>query len=81
MADQEPLRRITANPEIFGGKPIIRGMRISAELILSLLAQGESVEAILADYPDLEAEDIRQALQYASSLANEEVYPLTAGRP
>jgi uncharacterized protein (DUF433 family) len=53
MNEQELLKRITANPEIFGGKPIIRGMRISVELILSLLAQGESEDAILADYPDL----------------------------
>ena len=45
------LNRITADPKIFGGKPIIRGMRISVELILSLLAQGESTEAILDDYP------------------------------
>jgi uncharacterized protein (DUF433 family) len=51
----EPLlSRITANPKIFGGKPIIRGMRISVELILSLLAQGESMESILDDYPELE---------------------------
>jgi uncharacterized protein (DUF433 family) len=41
-------------PLIFGGKPIIRGMRISVELILSLLAQGETVDAITSDYPDLE---------------------------
>jgi len=54
MTDQQLLRRITANPEIFGGKPIIRGMRISVELILSLLAQGETVEAILSDYPGLD---------------------------
>jgi uncharacterized protein (DUF433 family) len=45
----DPLTRITADPEIFGGKPIIRGMRISVELILSLLAQGEAPEAILDD--------------------------------
>ena len=49
MIDQELLSRITSNPEIFGGKPIIRGMRISVELVLSLLAQGESTEAILED--------------------------------
>ncbi len=48
MTDPELLQRITANREIFGGKPIIRGMRISVELILSLLAQGEGVEAILS---------------------------------
>jgi uncharacterized protein (DUF433 family) len=55
--EQVLLNRITANPEIFGGKPIIRGMRISVELIRSLLAQGESIDSILGDYPELEAED------------------------
>jgi len=68
MTDNGLLNRITANPDIFGGKPIIRGMRISVELILSLLAQGESVEAILSDYPDLEAEDIRACLAYAHAV-------------
>ena len=62
------LDRITANPEIFGGKPIIRGMRISVELILSLLAQGETVESILEDYPELELEDIRACLAYAHAV-------------
>ena len=68
MTDQELLKRITANSEIFSGKPIIRGMRISVELILSLLAQGELVEAILEDYPDLELEDIRACLAYAHAV-------------
>jgi len=62
------INRITADPAIFGGKPIIRGMRISVELILSLLAQGETVEAILDDYPGLEAEDIRACLAYAHAV-------------
>ena len=65
MIDEKLLGRITANPEIFGGKPIIRGMRISVELILSLLAQGQTPAAILADYPDLEPDDIRACLVYA----------------
>ncbi|MFY9618399.1 MAG: DUF433 domain-containing protein [Pyrinomonadaceae bacterium] len=65
MIDETLLGRITANPQIFGGKPIIRGMRISVELILSLLAQGETSEAILADYPDLEPDDLRACLAYA----------------
>lgn len=52
------LDRIGSEPAIFGGKPIVRCMRISVELILSLLAQGESQEAILEDYPGLQAEDI-----------------------
>ena len=62
------LKRITADPAIFGGKPIIRGMRISVELILSLLAQGESEDTILADYPDLAHEDIRACLAYAHAV-------------
>ncbi len=68
MNEHELLRRITVNPEIFGSKPIIRGMRISVELILSLLAQGETAEAILADYPDLEFEDILACLAYAHAV-------------
>jgi uncharacterized protein (DUF433 family) len=68
MTDPELLKRITADPEIFGGKPIIRGMRISVELILSLLAQGETREEILADYPDLEPDDIRACLAYARAV-------------
>ena len=55
MNEQELLKRITATPEIFCGKPIVRGMRVSVELILSLLAQGETEDAILDDYPDLRA--------------------------
>ena len=66
--EEELLKRITVNAEIFGGKPIIRGMRISVELILSLLAQGESAESILQDFPDLESEDIRACLAYAHAV-------------
>jgi len=66
MTDDVDLqRRITRDPAILGGKPIIRGMRISVELILSLLAQGADADEILADYPELEREDIRAALAYA----------------
>ena len=57
--DQDLLKRITARPDVFGGKPIIRDMRVSVELILSLLSQGVEPENILDDYPDLELEDIR----------------------
>lgn len=72
MTDETLLRRITADPQIFGGKPIVRGMRISVETIVSLLAQGETAEAILADYPDLEPADIRACLAYAHAvLAND----------
>ena len=62
------LRRITARPKVFGGKPIIRDMRISVELVLSLLAQGVTPEAILDDYPDLEPDDIRACTAYAHAI-------------
>ncbi len=68
MTDESLLKRITAHPDIFSGKPIIRGMRISVELILSLLAQSETPEAILEDYPDLEPDDIRACLAYAHAV-------------
>ena len=74
MIDEALLGRITANPEIFGSKPIIRGMRISVELILSLIAQGETPEKILIDYPDLEEEDLRACLAYAHAvIANDKL--------
>ncbi len=66
--EQELLKRITANPEIFGGKPIIRGMRISVELVLSLLAQGVAIDEIVEDYPDIEPDDIRACLAYAHAV-------------
>jgi uncharacterized protein (DUF433 family) len=62
------LDRITSDPTIFGGKPVVRGMRISVELILSLLAQGETSEAIIDDYPGLCPEDIRACLAYAHAV-------------
>lgn len=68
MTQEDLLKRITARPDVFGGKPIIRGMRISVELILSLLAQGESEQTILDDYPDLEADDIRACIAYAHAV-------------
>ena len=68
MNDESVMKRITSRSDVFGGKPILRGMRISVELVLSLLAQGESWEAILDDYPDLEREDIRACLAYAHAV-------------
>lgn len=67
-AEAKLLERITANPGIFGGKPVIRGMRISVELVLGLLAQGAPVEEILDDYPFLEVDDIRACLAYAHAV-------------
>ena len=65
MSDPKLLNRMTARPDVFGGKPIIRDMRVSVELILSLLAQGVEPEDILDDYPDLELADIRACIAYA----------------
>lgn len=62
------LRRITARSDVFGGKPIIRDLRISVELIVSLLAQGVTVDAILADYPALEPDDVRACLACARAV-------------
>jgi len=68
------LERVVVNPQIFGGKPIIRGMRISVEMILDLLSQGVTEEEILEDYPMLEKDDIRACLMYAKELvANEDL--------
>jgi uncharacterized protein (DUF433 family) len=72
MTDSHLLERIRTNPQIFGGKPIIRDLRISVELVLSLLAQGETLENLLADYPGLEAEDIRACLAYAHAVIADE---------
>lgn len=68
------LKRIAFNPDIFGGKPIIRGLRISVELVLDLLSQGVSEDELLEDYPVLEREDIRACLAYAKDIiANEDI--------
>ena len=64
----ELLKRITARPDVFSGKPIIRDMRISVELILSLMTQGVTMEAILEDYPELEPDDIRACTAYAHAV-------------
>lgn len=73
------LDRITVDPAILGGKACIRGMRIAVSLIVNLVANGMSFDEIVADYPDLEVEDIRQALQYAAWAADDVVFvPISA---
>ena len=67
-ANPELLSRITARPEVFGGKPIVRDMRISVELVLSLLSQGATQEELLDDYPGLEPEDILACIAYAHTV-------------
>lgn len=67
------LDRITVDPNICFGKPTIRGMRIPVHLVVDLVAAGKSFADILDDYPELEAEDIKQALEYAATLTREKV--------
>ena len=73
------LKRITFNQDVLCGKPTIRGLRISVEMILELLAQGATIEEILEDYSLLELEDIYASLKYALQLVkNEEFAPNVA---
>ena len=72
MTEAELLARITVNPKIFGGKPIIRGMRMAVEQVLGMLAAGDSSEAILDAYPYLEREDIQACLVFARRLVGRE---------
>lgn len=62
----ENLDRITRNPEVMGGKPCLRGLRVTVGTIVGLVASGHSWAEILAAYPYLEEDDIRQALRYAA---------------
>lgn len=68
--------RITVDPAKLEGRPSIRGLRISVEMVIRLVAAGWPTAEILADYPDLEAEDITQALEYAATAVNVHYYPL-----
>ncbi|MDR0289808.1 MAG: DUF433 domain-containing protein [Treponema sp.] len=65
----EHFDRITQDPGVMGGKPCIRGMRLTVGRILSQIGAGETIEELLVDYPYLEREDILQSLQYAAWLA------------
>jgi uncharacterized protein (DUF433 family) len=77
MNEQELLERIGVNPEIFGGKPIIRGRRLAVEHILGMLAAGDSVETILQCYEWLERADIQACFAYARRIiASERIEPL-----
>ena len=76
---QNLLNRITFNKDVLCGKPLIRGLRISVEMILELLAKGATEEEILQDYPQLEPDDLRAALLYAHHMvAREEVFDRVA---
>ena len=76
--NEELLQRITARPDVFGGKPIIRDLRVSVELVLSLLSQGASPDEILDDYPDLKREDILACTAYAHAvIARDTLAPIS----
>ncbi len=65
---QDLLKRITIDPEICHGKPVIRGLRYSVETMLELMASGMTTEELIEDYPDLEKEDFLACLEYAAKL-------------
>ena len=72
MNQETLLERITINSEVMVGKPTIRGLRITVEQILKALAGGVTVQDLLADYPELEPQDIQAVLLYAAELVSEE---------
>lgn len=72
MNESKLLERITVNPDIFGGKPIVRGRRLAVEHVLGMLAAGDTPEIILSGYPWLESEDIQACLVYARRLVGHE---------
>jgi len=73
-------RRVTVNPKQMGGVPCIRGFRIPVATVVGMVADGMTEEEILSNYPDLEREDIREALQYAAEAVRERVLPLLTSR-
>jgi uncharacterized protein (DUF433 family) len=80
MDEDKLLERITFNPDIFGGKPIVRGRRLAVEHVLGMLAAGDSVETILEGYPWLEADDVKACLAYARRVVgHERVEPFLVG--
>ena len=74
------LTRITFDPQVMGGKPCIRGMRVTVGTVVGLLASGQTTDDVLKAYPYLEEEDLRQALAYAAWRAEEVDVPLVESR-
>ncbi|MBN9610801.1 MAG: hypothetical protein BGO26_00630 [Actinobacteria bacterium 69-20] len=66
--------RITVDPSVLGGKPCIRGMRLSVGMVVQMVAGGKSIDEILDEYPYLEREDVQQALAYSAELAESEYH-------
>ena len=74
----EPLNRITLNPQVMGGKPCIRGMRVTVGTIVGLIASGKTFDQVLEAYPYIEREDIYEALSYAAWRSEEVEIPLAS---
>lgn len=74
METRKLLERITYNPEIFGGKPIIRGRRLAVEHVLGMLAAGDTIETILEGYDWLEREDVLACIEYARYVVSGETH-------
>lgn len=70
------IERVTVDPAQMGGVPCIRGLRVTVSMLLGQLAAGRTVEQVLEDYPYLEREDVKAALEYAAAIVNEREIPL-----
>ncbi len=68
------LDRITVNPNVCLGQPTIRGMRITVSVILKMLAAGKSIQEVLEAYPELEVEDVQQAIEYAAWVVSDQLH-------
>ena len=80
VAEPDLIQRITCDPQMFGGKPILRGHRLAVEHVLGMLASGDAPADVLMAYPTLEADDIRACLLYAYKLvAQERIDPFRVG--
>jgi len=75
----EPLKRITIDPQVMGGKPCIRGMRVTVGTLVGLIAWGKTIAEILADYPYLERDDVMEALSYAAWRSEEREHDMVMG--
>lgn len=71
--DMSHLDRITINPNVCLGQPTIRGLRITVSVVLKMLAQGNTAQDVVAAYPELEEEDVRQAIRYAAWLVSDQI--------
>jgi uncharacterized protein (DUF433 family) len=75
----EPLKRITVDPQVMGGKPCIRGLRVTVGTIVGLIASGKTIDDILSEYPYLERNDVTEALSYAAWRSEERELVVATG--